>query len=45
MNEKLDIGDIVASVDAVQHDFTVEAIGFKKGENSASLIQFMLEHW
>ena len=32
LNTKLDIGDIVVSVDAVQHDFTVEAIGFKKGE-------------
>ena len=32
LNEKLDIGDVVVSVDAVQHDFTVEAIGFKKGE-------------
>ena len=32
LDNKLDIGDIVVSVDAVQHDFTVEAIGFKKGE-------------
>lgn len=32
LNNTLDIGDIVISVDAVQHDFTVEAIGFKKGE-------------
>ena len=32
LNKDLDIGDIVVSVDAVQHDFTVEAIGFKKGE-------------
>ncbi len=32
LNSSLDIGDIVVSVDAVQHDFTVEAIGFKKGE-------------
>jgi adenosylhomocysteine nucleosidase len=32
LNEKLDIGAILVSVDAVQHDFTVEAIGFKKGE-------------
>lgn len=32
LNSDLDIGDIVVSVDAVQHDFTVEAIGFKKGE-------------
>ena len=28
----LDIGDIVISTDAVQHDFDVEAIGFRKGE-------------
>ena len=26
------IGDIVVSVDACQHDFTVEDIGFEKGE-------------
>lgn len=32
LDNQLDIGDIVISVDAVQHDFTVEAIGFKKGE-------------
>ena len=32
LDNQLDIGDIVVSVDAVQHDFTVEAIGFKKGE-------------
>lgn len=32
LDARLDIGDIVVSVDAVQHDFTVEAIGFKKGE-------------
>ena len=32
LNKDLNIGDIVVSVDAVQHDFTVEAIGFKKGE-------------
>ena len=32
LSNKLDIGDIVISTDAVQHDFTVEAIGFKKGE-------------
>ena len=32
LDNKLDIGDIVVSVDAVQHDFTVEAIGFEKGE-------------
>lgn len=32
LSNRLDIGDIVISKDAVQHDFTVEAIGFKKGE-------------
>ena len=32
LDNRLDIGDIVVSVDAVQHDFTVEAIGFEKGE-------------
>jgi len=32
LDNQLDIGDIVVSVDAVQHDFTVEAIGFEKGE-------------
>lgn len=32
LDNQLDIGDIVVSVDAVQHDFTVEAIGFQKGE-------------
>ena len=32
LDNKLDIYDIVVSTDAVQHDFTVEAIGFKKGE-------------
>ena len=32
LDNKIDIGDIVVSVDACQHDFTVEAIGFKKGE-------------
>lgn len=32
LDNQLDIGDIVVSVDAVQHDFTVEAIGFAKGE-------------
>lgn len=30
LSNTLDIGDIVISKDAVQHDFTVEAIGFKK---------------
>ena len=32
LDNTLDIGDIVVSVDAVQHDFDVEAIGFVKGE-------------
>lgn len=32
LDNNLDIGDIVVSVDAVQHDFDVEPIGFKKGE-------------
>ena len=32
LNNQIDIGDIVVSVDACQHDFTVEDIGFKKGE-------------
>ncbi|WP_297966933.1 5'-methylthioadenosine/adenosylhomocysteine nucleosidase [uncultured Anaerovibrio sp.] len=32
LRNELDIGDIVISKDAVQHDFTVEVIGFKKGE-------------
>ena len=32
LDSKIDIGDIVVSTDAVQHDFTVEAIGFQKGE-------------
>lgn len=32
LDNRLNIGDIVVSEDAVQHDFTVEAIGFKKGE-------------
>ena len=32
LDNKLDIGDLVISVDAVQHDFTVEDIGFEKGE-------------
>ena len=32
LNADIDIGDLVISTDAVQHDFTVEAIGFKKGE-------------
>lgn len=32
LDNQIDIGDIVVSIDAVQHDFTVEAIGYKKGE-------------
>ena len=32
LDNKIDIGDIVVSTDAVQHDFTVEPIGFAKGE-------------
>lgn len=32
LDVQLDIGDIVISSDAVQHDFTVEAIGYMKGE-------------
>ncbi len=32
LQENIGLGDIVVSVDAVQHDFTVEAIGFEKGE-------------
>ena len=32
LDNRLDIGDIVVSTDAVQHDFDVEAIGFRKGE-------------
>ena len=32
LDSKIDIGDIVVCVDAVQHDFNVEPIGFKKGE-------------
>ena len=32
LDNRLDIGDIVVSVDAVQHDFDVEAIGFARGE-------------
>lgn len=32
LDNRIDIGDIVVSVDAVQHDFNVEAIGFEKGE-------------
>ena len=32
LDGKIDIGDIVVSTEAVQHDFDVEAIGFQKGE-------------
>lgn len=32
LDNKLNIGDIVVSVDAVQHDYDVTEIGFKKGE-------------
>ena len=32
LDNELNIGDIVVSVDAVQHDFDVEVIGFAKGE-------------
>ncbi len=32
LDNQLNIGDIVVSTDAVQHDFNVEAIGFAKGE-------------
>ena len=32
LDNRIDIGDIVVSTDAVQHDYDVEAIGFKKGE-------------
>ena len=32
LDAQIDIGDIVVSVDAVQHDFTAEAVGFAKGE-------------
>lgn len=32
LDNQIDIGDIVVSVDAVQHDFDVEAIGYAKGE-------------
>lgn len=32
LDNQINIGDIVVSVDACQHDFTVEAIGFEKGE-------------
>ena len=32
LDNQIDIGDVVVSVDAVQHDFDVSVIGFKKGE-------------
>ena len=32
LDNRLDIGDIVVSVDAVQHDYDVSPIGFEKGE-------------
>lgn len=32
LDNEIDIGDIVVSVDAVQHDFDVEHLGFAKGE-------------
>ena len=32
LNNALNIGDIVVSVDAVQHDYDVSYIGFRKGE-------------
>lgn len=32
LDSRLDIGDIVVSVDAVQHDYDVSPIGFAKGE-------------
>ena len=32
LDTQIDIGDIVVSTDAVQHDFTAEAVGFAKGE-------------
>ena len=32
LDGQIDIGDIVVSTEAVQHDFDVEAIGFEKGE-------------
>ena len=32
LDNQLDVGDIVVSTDAVQHDFDVETIGFAKGE-------------
>lgn len=32
LDNRIDIGDIVISTDAVQHDFDVSYLGFKKGE-------------
>ena len=32
LDSRIDIGDIVVSVDAVQHDFDVSYLGFQKGE-------------
>jgi len=32
LDAQIDIGDIVVSTDAVQHDFTAEAVGYAKGE-------------
>ena len=32
LDNKIDIGDIVVSTDAVQHDYDVEALGYQKGE-------------
>ena len=32
LDNKIDIGDIVVSTDAVQHDFNVTYLGFKRGE-------------
>ena len=33
LNVKLDIGDILVSVDALQHDMDVTALGYKPGQN------------
>ena len=32
LDNQINIGDIVVSTDAVQHDYNVETLGFKKGE-------------
>ena len=32
LDNQINIGDIIVSTDAVQHDYDVEAIGYKKGE-------------